>query len=94
MDTEQIVEELEEVARQLDITVRRERGSFQGGHCHMGGEPYIILNKRHPPEAHLAHLADGLQHYPVDTVYLKPAVRAALEDAWQRASSELEEANA
>ena len=82
MDTEQIVEELEAIARQLEVEVRRERGSFKGGHCQMEESAYIILNKRHPPEAHLAILADSLQRYPLDTVYIKPAVRAAMEEVW------------
>lgn len=92
MDTEQIVEELEAIARQLEIEVRRERGSFKGGHCQMEESAYIILNKRHPPEAHLAILAASLQHYPLDTVYIKPAVRAALEEVWR--TSEPEKARA
>ena len=88
MDAEQIVEELETIARQLEVEVRRERGSFRGGHCQMGESAYIILNKRHPSEAHLAILAASLQHYPLDTVYIKPAVRAALEEVWTASGPE------
>ena len=41
-----------------------------------------MLNKRHPPELQLMHLAAGLQGMLIDEVFLKPAVRAALEGAW------------
>ena len=79
-----IVKELEEVARQLGWPVRTERGSFRGGRCLVNGEQLIVLNKMHPPEMHLAILARSLRGLPVETVYLKPAVRAALEQAWER----------
>lgn len=84
MKPQYIVKELEEVARQLGWPVRTERGSFRGGRCLVNGEQLIVLNKMHPPEMHLAILARSLRGLPVDTVYLKPAVRAALEEAWQR----------
>lgn len=84
MDTQQLVEELKAVAGKLDIEVRHEKGNFQGGHCQVGPEAYIVLNKRHPAEAHLAILADSLRSYPLDTIFIKPAVRAALEETWQQ----------
>ena len=43
-----------------------------------------MLNRVHPPEVHLAVLADTLKSMNVDSVYLRPAVRQALEDAWVR----------
>ena len=41
-----------------------------------------MLNKLHPPEAQLAVLAESLRTLPHDQLYLRPAVRAALEDTW------------
>jgi hypothetical protein len=41
-----------------------------------------MLNKRHLPETQLAVLAEALRDTPIDTVYLKPAVRKALEATW------------
>ena len=43
-----------------------------------------MLNRVHPPEVHLAILAEAMRSMDVDTVYLKPLVRQALEDAWAR----------
>jgi hypothetical protein len=93
MDTKQIVEELEQAAGQLGYEVRTEKGNFRGGHCTVDGEQIIMLNKRHLPETQLAVLADALRELPIDTVYLKPAVRQALEDTWDELDERSEEAS-
>ena len=82
MKIHQVVKELEQAVRELGIPVRRERGAFRGGLCVRHDETLMMLNKNHPPEAHLAVLARGLKTLPVDTIYLRPVVRKALEDAW------------
>ncbi len=86
MKTEQIVKELEEVARKLGVDVRIERGSFRGGICTIDEDRVIVLNKRQPPEARLAILADSLRALPVDSVFMRPAVRQALEESWNSLS--------
>lgn len=92
MKTTTIVEHLCEAARKLGLTVRSENGNFKGGRCMVAGEPVLMLNKRHPPEVRLAVLARGLRDLPVETIYLKPSVRAALEEEWERLAT-LEEQN-
>lgn len=87
MKPETLVQALEDVARRLGARVRRERGPFRGGLCRVGGRPVVVLNRLHPPEAQLAALAEALRALPVDTVYLRPAVRAALEDLWAAADA-------
>ena len=82
MKTQAIVKELEEVARQLGLAVRKEKGNFRGGRCVVGGDELVVLNKHHIPEVHLAVLSEALQEMPVDSVFMKPAVRKALEEAW------------
>jgi len=97
MTTEQIIDELEQAARQLGFEVRREKGNFRGGRCMKGDAKFIMLNKRHLPETQLAVLADALRDAPIDTIYLKPAVRQALEETWAQhddASSEPAEESA
>lgn len=84
MKTPQIVRDLEAAAGQLGVRVRYETGRFRGGRCLVDGEEQIVLNKRQPPEAHLAILAEGLRELDVESVYLRPAVRDALEAAWRR----------
>jgi hypothetical protein len=82
MDTTTIIEELEDVAGRLGFEVRIEKGNFRGGRCIIGGEELIMLNKRHQPETRLVVLAEALRDAPLDTIYMKPAVRQALEDTW------------
>ncbi len=86
MKTTQIVKELEEAARRLGVRVRREKGGFRGGYCIRNGEKILMLNRQQPPELHVAILASALKDLPVDTVYLTPVVREALEDAWKQKS--------
>ncbi len=91
MKTAAIVKELEEAARKLGVRVRREKGSFRGGYCVRDGEEILMLNRVHPPEIHLAVLASALKELPVDSVYIRPAVRVALEESWSlKAEVELE----
>lgn len=85
MKTERIIAELKEAAAQLGFEVRTEKGNFRGGRCRVEGEEIIMLNKRHLPEAQLVVLAGSLRDLPVDEIFLKPAVRTALEEAWEQA---------
>ena len=82
MKTHVIVKELEEIARQLGLVVRKGKGNFKGGRCIVEGKDMIVLNKHHVPEFHLSVLAEGIRDLPVDTIFMKPAVRKALEAAW------------
>ena len=84
MKTEHIVKALEEVVHQFGMEVRWEKGRFQGGRCTVNGEDLIMLNKHHPPEVHLTILAESLHDLPIDSVFLRPAVREAFEAAWER----------
>lgn len=94
MKTERIVEELEQVAHRLGFEVRREKGNFRGGRCTVEGEEIIMLNKRHLPEVQMVVLAHSLRDAPLDTVYLKPVVRKALEEAWAQEEATEESAHA
>ena len=82
MKTDRIVQEFIQVTEQLGVRVRRERGQFKGGRCTVRGEDCILLNRHHSPEIHLSILANALRELPVETIFLRPRVRAALEDAW------------
>lgn len=84
MKLNHLIGELTEVVPQLGLMVRMETGRFRGGLCTVNGERLIVLNRRHPPERQFAVLASALRELPIDDVYLKPAVRHALEEAWQR----------
>ena len=84
MNIERIIDELEDAARRLGLEPRWEKGNFRGGRCTVNGQVFVMLNKRHPPERQLAVLAESLREEPMDTIFLRPAVREALEEAWAR----------
>ena len=84
MKTTTVLEELEQAAAQLGFIVRKEKGNFRGGVCTVDGKAMIMLNKRHIPDVQLVVLADCLRDAPIDTIYLKPAVRDALQEAWDQ----------
>ncbi|MFO8098923.1 MAG: hypothetical protein R6T83_04785 [Salinibacter sp.] len=92
MDTSAVIDELEDVAERLGLEVRAEKGNFRGGRCVVGEQEIIMLNKNHLPETQLVVFAEALREAPLDTIYLKPAVRTALEDAWAVADASSEEA--
>jgi hypothetical protein len=71
----------EEALRQLGVRVRRERGTFRGGRCTVEGREVVVLNRLHPPEAQVLVLAEALRDLPHEQLYLRPSVRAALDDA-------------
>lgn len=77
-----IVKDLVAVAERLGFRVRYDTGNFRGGSCTLREEGLILLNRRHPTEMHLGVLAEALRDLPVHTVYLRPAVRSALQEAW------------
>ena len=87
MKVQQVAAALAEAVQALGVRVRYDRGAFRGGRCRVGDEEVVVLNRRLPVETHVAVLAEALRALPVDDLYLRPAVRAALEDAWAAADA-------
>ena len=88
---EERIEELQQIAGQLGITLRYEKGDFEGGYCILKEERILLINKRLAPNRKASVLALGLQQIGLDNVYLKPVLRAYIEDetARNRKTSEL-----
>jgi len=76
-----MLERLEELARQLGLRVRSERGDFRSGWCRAHGEEMIILNRRLSDGERAAALARLLGEHDLEGVYLLPDVRRALDEA-------------
>lgn len=76
---EKLFEELRAVAEQMGIQVIIDKGNFRGGYCLVYTEKKIVLNKMLPAEGKAAKLAESLKHFPLDELYLKPALREYLE---------------
>ena len=90
MKHEELVQELESVAGQLGVAIRYEKGDFDGGYCILKDERILVVNKRLAPNRKASVLALGLQAIGLENLFLKPALRAYIDDevARVRARSE------
>ena len=76
----QLVKELEALARQLEINIRYEKGDFEGGYCIVKDQKVLVVNKRLLDSRKAVALAVGISEYGIDPVYIKPNLRAFIED--------------
>jgi hypothetical protein len=80
MTNEQILSELEQLASKCRISIRYEKGDFDGGYCVLKAERLIVINKRLALVRRTSVLAKGLAEVGINEMYLKPAVREYIED--------------
>lgn len=80
MTKEEILKELEDLARKCSIGIRYEKGDFEGGYCVLKAERIIVVNKRLAAVRRASVLAQGLAEVGINEIYLKPAVREFIED--------------
>ncbi len=80
MNHEEIFEELQALAAQLKIKIRFEKGDFEGGFCVLKEERIVVVNKKLPLAKKNSVLAQGINEIGLDAVYIKPALRAIIED--------------
>jgi hypothetical protein len=86
MTQEQMAKELESLAANSGISIRYEKGDFEGGYCVLKAERLIVVNKKLAPPKKASILAQGLAEIGIDEVYLKPAVREFIEDELAKAA--------
>jgi hypothetical protein len=84
MTQEQMLKELEALAASSGITVRYEKGDFEGGFCVLKDERLIVVNKKLPPAKKASVLAQGVAEIGIEDRYLKPAVREYIEEELAR----------
>ena len=75
-----LIGELEELTRQLGINIRYEKGDFEGGYCVLKEQKILVINKRLPDARKAAALAQALSEYGIETTFVKPNLRAFIED--------------
>jgi hypothetical protein len=68
---------LEDIFRELKITVRYEKGNFQSGYCIVFGKNIVIVNKFFDVEARMNTLLEILEHEGID-----PAPLSEENNAW------------
>jgi hypothetical protein len=80
MTHEELFEELKSLASELGIKVRFENGNFDGGYCLLREERLLVLNRRFTVPKKIRTLALGLNEYGLGDIFIRPAVREAIED--------------
>lgn len=88
MNQELLVKELEELAAQLGIKVRYEKGDFDGGYCILKDQKILMVNKRIFDNRKTSVLAQGIYEIGIENVFVKPAVRQYIEDEVARKKGE------
>ena len=80
----QLIQDLEEICRQLGIRVRYEKGDFEGGYCILEDQKVLVVNKRLNEMRKASVLAQALGEIGIEMMYLKPVVREFIEDEWAK----------
>ncbi|HTY58934.1 MAG TPA: hypothetical protein VMF59_08955 [Bacteroidota bacterium] len=86
MKHEVLIQELQEVAAQLGVTIRYERGDFEGGYCILRDQKILLVNRRLFPAKKASVLAMAMHEIGLEDIYLKPALREYIEDEIARAA--------
>jgi len=84
MDEELMLEQLETLAKGLEVevryeTLRRETRFNPGGLCRIRGLPVVIVNRKAPLRDQLEVLAGAIKRFDLGSVYLRPGLREFLE---------------
>lgn len=85
MNPEELLPELEEAALELGVKIRYEKGDFDGGYCILRTEKIIVVNKKLNEVRKASVIAQALNEYGIENIYLKPAVRVYIDEEVLRA---------
>ena len=80
MTQQQTYDELKLLAEEIGLTVRVEMGDFDGGICTVNEKRVILINRRHTLAKRINVIARALNKVGLGDVFVKPALREAIED--------------
>jgi hypothetical protein len=80
MKHEDIHQELHDLARQLGVTIRYEKGDFEGGYCILRENRLLLVNRKLQLSKKISILARGLNEIGLEDIFVKPALRHYIED--------------
>ncbi len=80
MDYSILLKELENIAQQLGIKIRYEKGNFDGGYCILKDQKILVINKKLFDSRKSSIIARGIAEIGIDNLYIKPAIRRFIED--------------
>ena len=81
LDNETVLEQLLEMAQQLDVNVRQEVGDFKAGSCRLEDEIVLFLKKTDPDVAKIDLLVRELAPLQSDHIKIDPTVRFYLKQS-------------
>jgi hypothetical protein len=84
MKEQEILLALEELTADLGVTLRYEKGDFEGGFCRVDDDKVIIINAGTSRKAKIGILARELGRFSLDEVFIVPAVRKIIEKNQER----------
>lgn len=77
---EAILEELESFVRGLGLTLRYERGDFEGGYCVLKEQKMIVINKLANTQKRISLLAQSIVEMGIDQSLMPESVKSIIED--------------
>jgi hypothetical protein len=86
MKHEELIQELTDIAGVLGVTIRYERGDFEGGYCILKDQRILLVNRRLTPPRKAAVLATAMHEIGLEGTYIKPALREYIEDEVAKAA--------
>ncbi|HID32722.1 MAG TPA: hypothetical protein EYP24_05025 [bacterium (Candidatus Stahlbacteria)] len=79
MNRQEILNDLENLASDLSISVIYDRISGEGGYCFLNDKHYIIINNSLSTDRKIEILIEGISSFPLDNIYIKPRLRTIIK---------------
>lgn len=84
MNAEDFLPELEDLASEMGMKIRYEKGDFDGGYCILKDQQIIVVNKKLHPSRKSVVIALALGELGIENLFVKPNVRMFIEDEMVR----------
>ena len=89
MKSADILLALEEIAANIGIELRYEKGDFEGGLCRVDQDQLIIINANLMTQRKITLLARELSTVNLDDVFIVPAIRNIIETERNKLNEEI-----
>ena len=79
MDETILLQELEALARDLDVELRYDEIDGRGGLCRYGGKAHVIISRDLGLSERVRLLCQALSRFPLDDHFIRPRLRELIE---------------
>ncbi len=84
MNAEDYLPDLEELATEMGMRIRYEKGDFDGGYCILKDQQIIVVNKKLHASRKSVVIALALGEIGIENLFVKPNLRMFIEDEMVR----------